>query len=597
MLKNLTLLAAIIALPFLLRRTDATATWHEGDPILVIVTPHNEAIRYEFEHAFSKWHQAKYGKPVKIDWRVPGGTTEIMRYLASEYASSAKAWWTRTLKNEWPDNGTEAVVASAPPSNPDQLNLYQTFRQTDDPETLSARLDLFFGGGPFDHISAYNQGMTVAPWKTGEEPKALFIDPATGTVLIPQIVSGETWRTSTAYGNVASAFGICYNVDRLRELGVTTPPASWYDLANPVYFGQFGACDPTKSGSVAKAFEMIIQQTMHDTVVQAGFSDKQIAAFETQIEIFSKTKGKTYQRGEIPPTVPPGYQQAVERGWIKGQALIQAIGANARYFTDSAQKVPIDVSVGDAAVGMSIDFYGRYQAQSSNGPRGEVRMVYLTPLGGSSVATDPISLLRGAGGGASTPQERKDRRQIAIRFIEFTLSEAGQKLWTYRPGEPGGPEKFALRRVPVRRDFYPSTNPAIQARHLEHNKHAADDLASPSIDPYQLATQFTYYPRWTAGHFSIQRDLIKVMCIDAGEELKSIYAAAKQKNSKPDSKIFSTMPEVAFLNKMTQQQDKVPLNWRTAPDILNSRKYDRMEILRKWTAFFREHYHQLSTGH
>src|SRR5947199_3927167 len=104
------LLAAIIALPFLLRRGDVTAAWHESDPVLVIVTPHNEAIRYEFERGFSRWHQAKYGKPVKVEWRAIGGTTEIMRYLSSEYASAAKAWWTRTLHKVWPANATEGVV-------------------------------------------------------------------------------------------------------------------------------------------------------------------------------------------------------------------------------------------------------------------------------------------------------------------------------------------------------------------------------------------------------------------------------------------------------------------------------------------------------
>ena len=65
-----------------------------GISILVIVTPHNEAIRYEFERGFSAWHQQKYGSPVKIDWRSIGGTTEIMRYLKSEFAADMKRWWT-----------------------------------------------------------------------------------------------------------------------------------------------------------------------------------------------------------------------------------------------------------------------------------------------------------------------------------------------------------------------------------------------------------------------------------------------------------------------------------------------------------------------
>src|SRR5439155_26342034 len=181
--------------------------------------------------------------------------------------------------------------------------------------------------------------------------------------------------------------------------------------------------------------------------------DKQIADFEKQIDAYMKSKGPAYTRGDIPPSVPPAYQQAIERGWLEGIHLVQRIRPNARYFTDSATKVPIDVSTGHAAVGMAIDFYGRYQAQTSRGPGGEERMAYLTPEGGSSVSCDPISLLRGAGGGADTAEARQERRQIAIRFIEFVLSEDGQKLWTYKPGErasAGGPEKYALLRLPIR---------------------------------------------------------------------------------------------------------------------------------------------------
>ena len=40
------------------------------------------------------------------------------------------------------------------------------------------------------------------------------------------------------------------------------------------------------------------------------------------------------------------------------------LAANARYFTDSSQKPPIDVAQGDCAAGICIDFYGRAQAEA-----------------------------------------------------------------------------------------------------------------------------------------------------------------------------------------------------------------------------------------
>ena len=596
MLKNLSILlilVAIVALPFLFRRSDTASGWHTGDPVLVIVTPHNEAIRYEFEHAFSKWHQQRYGKPVKIEWRVIGGTTETMRYLASEYASAARAWWPRTTGKPWPPNATETVTADKPPTDPALLEVYKKFRDTDDPAQFSARIDLFFGGGQFDHSNAFDQGMTVPPWKPGEEPKELFAQ--NGVDLIPAKLAGETWRTPTLFGNVISTFGICYNVDRLRELGVSTPPKEWKDLADPVYFGQVGTVDPTKSGSVAKAFENIIHQRIHDTVRAAGFDDKQIADYEAQIGAYSKSQGAKYKRGDLPPGVPPKYQDAIEQGWLDGVHLVQRIGANARYFTDSASKAPIDVSTGDAAVAMAIDFYGRYQAQNSRAPDGHDRMIYLTPAGGSSVSCDPISLLRGAGGSATRAEDQKETRAIAVRFIEFVLSEDGQKLWCYKPGESpsaGGPEKFALRRLPIRRDFYPSTNPTIQARHAEHVKHAEDNLADPNIDAYTLAKAFVYYPRWTGSHFSFHRDLIRVMCLDAGDELKSAWSAINH-TTDPARRTkaldqLGQLPDVAVTNRTTKSKEPVTITWRTAPDI--SKKYDKLEYTREWTLFFRESY-------
>ncbi|HYE16816.1 MAG TPA: ABC transporter substrate-binding protein [Tepidisphaeraceae bacterium] len=592
-------LAILIALPFALRPAREESTWRDGDPVLVVVTPHNEAIRYEFGQAFSRWHHEKYGKPVKIDWRVPGGTTEIMRYLASEYGAAVRAWWIGPQKNPWPAGGAELLIGR-PPADPAAKDLYDAFRATDDPNAFSTRIDLLFGGGEFDHSTAFRQGLTVPPWKPGAEPSGLFTEPqlaatqrvADGTahqsvpdtsqsaiptpqseILIPAQLSGETWRTPTLFGNVLSTFGLCYNTDRLDDLRRSRnrpdlrAPARWDDLADPAYFAQIGACDPSKSGSVAKAFEMIIHQKMRDTVVAAGFDDATITKYEKLIADHQSAQGPKYKRGDLPPTVPPEYQSAVERGWLAGVRLVQLIGANARYFTDSAQKVPIDVSAGDAAVGMCIDFYGRYQAQSSAPADGRPRMVFVTPAGGSSVSCDPISLLRGAGGGAPTPEARAERRQIAIRFIEFTLSEAGQKLWCYKPGEPGGPKKFALRRVPVRRDFYPSTNPTFHARHVEHNKRSTDDLASPNIDPYQIAQTFTYYKRWTADHFNVHRDLIRVMCMDAGDELREAWHAIITAGGPPTD---------------------VPLTWRTAPDI--PRNYDRLDYTREWTAAFRAQY-------
>jgi iron(III) transport system substrate-binding protein len=559
MIRNLVILslaALVISLPFVFRQAEEASSWRPGDPVVVIITPMNEAIRYEFARGFSEWHRRNFGRPAKVDWRALGGTSEIMRFLVSEYVAVARAWWTGKGK-PWPAGASEAVAARKldTHSAPGLREIHETFRKTDDPKEFTVKIDLLWGGGEYDHSEARRQGLIVAPWPSDKTPAGLFMA-ADGSILIPETMSGETWRTPMMFGNVLSTFGICYNLDRLRDLKVRRPPAQWDDLADPVYFRQIGVCDPTKSGSIAKAFEMIVQQKCRQAVGAAGFREADIEQFESVLQTAKLPPG------ELPEGVPEEYQAAIERGWENGIRLIQRIGANARYFTDAASKVTIDVSMGDAAAGLAIDFYGRYQAQCSRALDGKERMIYVTPVGGSSVGCDPIGLLRGA-----------EHREAAVRFIQFVLSEEGQRLWTYRPGAPGGPKKYALRRLPIRRDFYPPFTNRLQF--------ATDNLADPTVNPYSLATNFTYRSRWTAQHFNIQRDLIRAMCLDSADELRAAWEAiilhggpVKQTEA---VKIFGRLP-----NKPE------PLTWQSALTL--SKKYDRMDILRAWTRFYRDNY-------
>ncbi|NQT92906.1 MAG: extracellular solute-binding protein [Lentisphaerae bacterium] len=583
MVRNITILgtaAAVIALPFIFRHHPETGNWKQGDPVLVIISPHNEAIRYEFARAFSQWHKTRYGTPVKVDWRNIGGTTEIMRYLASEYVAAFRGSQLRRGLR-WPDRGAEMILDRNfnPESRPDppaededtlarwdlKRDMHQRFRNTDDPAEFTCRIDLFFGGGSYDHGKAFLQGLTVAPWDPGSPPPDTLVSPA-GTILVPERMSGETWRTPTFFGNALSTFGICYNKDRLEDLGIPLPPSRWEDLAHPAYYRQLGMADPTKSGSIAKAFEMIIHEQCDLAVRDAGYPADRVTDFEARFQAARMPVGET------PDGVPLQYQDAVESGWLNGLRLIQRMGANARYFTDSSSKVPLDVSMGNAAAGLAIDFYGRYQAETSRVRGGNPRMVYVTPTGGSSVSADPISLLRGA-----------EHRETAVRFIAFVLGEDGQKLWNYRPGTPGGPHKFSLRRLPARREFYPSDDPAVHASFLRHRPHTADVLGDPRVDPYALAKHFTYRPRWTARHFNIHRDLIRAMCLDAGDELREAWSAILE-NGGPERQPDA----MAALHRMPHRPE--PLTWRSAQDI--GARHSRLDIMREWTLFFRKSYRE-----
>src|ERR1700722_12618940 len=105
------LLCVVVAAPFLFRQSEIGSNSAQDE--LVIISPHNEAIRFEFTRAFTSYYRKTTGRSVHIDWRLPGGTTEIVRYLNSEFEASFRDYWTRQLRMPW---GREVLDAFANPS-------------------------------------------------------------------------------------------------------------------------------------------------------------------------------------------------------------------------------------------------------------------------------------------------------------------------------------------------------------------------------------------------------------------------------------------------------------------------------------------------
>lgn len=560
------LAAFMVALPFLFKPKTEKAEWNISDPVLVAISPHNEAIRQEFATAFSKWHNEKFGQPVRIDWRSIGGTTEIMRFLCSEYIGSMEGWCLRNGM-DFPSTAASAMLdgreVDASRENAALLSAIRAaYRTNDSPEIASSRIDILFGGGSYDHGKAAEQGLTVKPWEADEIPVGIIAD-ENGAELIPKELSGDTWRTDYFYGAVLSTFGICWNKDRLVDCGIGEPPMTWRDLASPKFFGQVGVADPTKSGSVSKAYEMIVQQQMAEYIDKLGYTDSDITAFA--------------KKGFSPRWKPSDdkdakYLDDVSKAWVHGMNLVRLIGANSKYFTDAAGKIPVDVGMGAIAAGVAIDFYGRFQAEYTRTVDGNVHMEYATPKGGSCVSADPISLLRGA-----------PHRELALRFIEFVLSEDGQALWNSRPGTPAGTVKYALRRLPIRRDFYPSDNKDFQEVYERHISSSSDDLSSDDINPYRLAENFTYRPEWSARHFGIQRDLVRAMCLDSGHELRMAWKAVID-NGGPEAN-----PEaMELIGRMPTKP--IPVTWQSA--VTDYRGVKRLEYMSIWTAEMRANYRE-----
>ena len=457
------LLIAIIGLPFLIRQ-EKIPDLDDVDETLVIVTPHNEAVRYEFTKGFEDWYYKKTGKRIFLDWRILGGTQDAVRYVDSAYANAFKLYWENTLEREWTPEVREAFSKRANYESYEKDNLVYEIRGIFDKSDISCGIDLFFGGGKVD-IILQSRKKHIVPLSIFETHADWFEEGK-----IPQEFRGNIfWDNDHRWvGTALSAFGIIFNKEVLKSLGINHEPRQWVDLIDPAFLGQVAVSDPMASGSFTMAFEIIVQQQMQQALHQALILGK--------------------------PDDEPTKQQALAEGWIRGMSIIQGISANARYFTDAATKPVLDVSVGDCAAGMAIDFYGLFQVDNLKLRSGSKRFGFIMPKGGSAVSPDPVAIFRGA----PHPDQ-------AEAFIEYAVSVDGQLLWDYKVGTPLGPRRYALNRAPIRKELY-------EPAHTQYR-------SNPGLNLYQDTEAFTYHYKWTSHLVKQIRFVIKVAFIDAHKEL------------------------------------------------------------------------------
>ena len=437
MMRHLTVLgvlAVLLALPIALRESTPPAP--AGVRRLVVLTPHGEPTRHEFGRAFTAWARTERGIAVDVDWRTPGGTSEITRYLDERFRAE--------MGLAFPGLSLRAFNDPKAPEDP--------ARQAFLASSVGVGVDVLFGGGEFPFRAHAAKGYLVDTGLRQQEPT--WFEPSN----IPQRLSGETVYDPEGryYGACLAVFGIAANPERLHDLGLPVP-AQWADLATPAYFRRLTLADPTKSGAVVTACERILQQ--------------QMAA------------------------------HGPAEGWRRGQVLIRLMVANSRWITDSASKPTRDTARGDTVASMAIDFQAKAEAEwSAHESGGEPRLVFTAPAGGTSVSADPIAVLRGA------PEP-----ELAAAFLHFVLSPVGQRLWNYRVGTPGGPDRYALRRAPVRADVLTPADRAL--------------MSDPDLDPQALAERFTYDPALTAHLYPLIGPFIKATALDPREDLTAAWAA------------------------------------------------------------------------
>ncbi|MSS71255.1 MAG: extracellular solute-binding protein [Candidatus Latescibacteria bacterium] len=426
---------ALLAFSILSLLSFATVARAENDR-LVLVSPHWEGIRYEYEQAFKRHYRAQTGRDVDVEWLSIGGTSDILRYLRSEYGK-----------------------------RPDGIGI-----------------DVFFGGG----IDPYFQLADLKLLHPYRLPDDLLNRVGKEIGGLPLYDPEYRW-----YGAALSGFGILYNRIVLRLLHLPEPK-TWADLGDPRLFSWVGSGDPRGSGAVHMAYEMVLQAY----------------------------------------------------GWEKGWEVLTAMGGNVRNFVSGSGQTPKDVTVGEVAYGMSLDFYAAIQIAEA----GADKIGYVMPKGQTSVNPDAIAILKGA-----------PHLSVAEAFVQFVMSEAGQRLLMLRLGAPGGPVRYELRRFCVIPDLY--------AR--------VAGMSDVTDNPFLWETGLRYDSAKGAKRWNVLNDLIGVLLIDSHAQLSEAWKRQIREGLSPEGGLAAMPVSEAEALALADRWKDVEFRSRT---------------LSAWTVFARKKY-------
>jgi ABC-type Fe3+ transport system substrate-binding protein len=455
----------VLGAPFALRfviGVSGSAPNAKNSVTLIVLTPHAESIRREFAEAFSSWHHEKFGQTVEMDYRALSAN-DIVRYLRS---------------------GKESIYQKLGTFN----------------------VDLVWGGGDFLHdVELKREGVLQPLDLPAEVLAAAYPRGELGGLALYDRSTPPVW-----FGTALSSFGIVYNKDVLKHLGLPEP-RRWEDLKDPRYRTWLVLTDPTKSGIARSVFMVMVERAMEDA--------------------------KLIGRSE-------------DVGWAQGMGSIRQIASNARIFNDSGTSVASWVTSGDVAAGLAIDFQARAQIEAV----GEDRLGYVEPVGATSINPEPVAMVKGA-----------PHREVAQRFIEFLLSDRGQRLWITRAGAPNGPRLNSLRRLPI--------VPSVYANPVNFTE---------SVNPFGAAENFNSSAA-RKKTLTVIPDLIEISCIDLLEQLRETRA-----------KILSS-PDAAALDLALGM---FPINQRQALELAQAwskmTPLERLEERRQLQSKFRAEYEHLN---
>lgn len=366
-----------------------------GAETLVVISPHNEAIREEFERGFVRWAAAQLGTTVQIDWRVVGGSSEAIRFVQSEFTRK-----------------------------PDGIGI-----------------DVFFGGGQEPFYELAEKGWAVAC----DLPRPVLDG-------MPTEIGGLELRDRAGrwYGSAVSTFGILENL-RVQRLAGLPRVTRWQDLARPELEGWVGAGDPRGSGTMHVMFESFLQA----------------------------------------------------RGWEEGWKLLTCMAGNTRRFDRISTTTAKDAALGESAYALAIDFYAFSQIAAA----GKTNLTFILPEDFSALVPDGVAALRGG-----------PRPDLACRFLEFVLSDAGQELWLLPVGHPRGPARHSIERMPVR--------PALYNRHR--------NVSNIESSPFDRPTAFRYDAKLAQQRRGVVATLAGALLVDVHSDLQKAWRAVIRRGTRDE---------------------------------------------------------------
>ena len=179
-------------------------------------------------------------------------------------------------------------------------------------------------------------------------------------------------------------------------------------------------------------------------------------------------------------------------GWDEGWRVLTQIGGNVRKFDRVSSSTAKDVTLGETAYAFAIDFYGFSQIAAA----GRTNLTFVLPEDFTALNPDGIAILKGA------PNMR-----TAQRFIDFVLSEDGQKLWFLPKGHPEGPRHNSIERMSMRPDFYKRYK----------------GVSNIEFSPFELKQTFRYDARLSRERREVVAALAGALLVDTHDELQAAW--------------------------------------------------------------------------